>query len=261
MSGADGVVESPKALAAALVKAQLAAKPVPKDSTNEKMRYAYASTEDVIESARTALNGAGLSLICTDSKVGGSAAGDGTVLVHNVYLLQHVSGESLTLVYDCPAVPHPGMPIDKAMAAARTYNLGYCLRDLLLLPRVEAGTDVDQRDDTAHASAPEPQARSAASSGQQRAPAPPAEGPGWVPSFGRGKGEKLEDQDGENLAWYAKALQESVEDPKKARFLATNRSALAAVRAEIARRDNEDAEGREYQADREQGGGDDDIPF
>jgi lysozyme len=41
-------------------------------------------------------------------------------------------------------------PLDKAVATAMTYNLGYFLRGLLLLPRVEEGTDVDQRDDRTH---------------------------------------------------------------------------------------------------------------
>src|SRR5258707_6928030 len=46
---------------------------------------------------------------------------------------------------ETPIVEDKSRPMDKAVATALTYNLGYTLRGLLLLPRVE--DEVDQRDD------------------------------------------------------------------------------------------------------------------
>ena len=54
------------------------------------------------------------------------------------------------LKYETPIIPDKGRPMDKAVATARTYALGYMLRDLLLLPRVEPSADVDARDDRGH---------------------------------------------------------------------------------------------------------------
>lgn len=162
----DGAMTQAK-LAAALVAAQAAARAVAKDATNTFHRYRYASAESIIEEARSALSGAGLSVSVSKAEI--LRLGEGTDVYYYleaVYLLEHASGESRPVHTTVPIVPEKGRPLDKALAAARTYSLGYLLRDLLLLPRVEEGADVDQRDDRPRPERPE-------RPGPVQAPTPP----------------------------------------------------------------------------------------
>jgi hypothetical protein len=55
----------------------------------------------------------------------------------------------------------------------------------------------------------------------------------FVPTFANDKKEKLRDMSEKNLRWFAGALGKSVANPEKARFLADNQLALAAVRSEM----------------------------
>ena len=50
------------------------------------------------------------------------------------------------MTLDWPIIPEKGRPWDKAHAGALTSSLAYFLRDLLLMPRVEEGTDMDSGD-------------------------------------------------------------------------------------------------------------------
>lgn len=136
-------------LFAALVRAQQAAQAVEKDSRNDFHRYAYASAEDMIAEGRRALSSAGLALfpLVQDVLHGGEASEDALT---SEYLLIHESGESVSLKTITPIIPEKGRPADKAVATAKTYDLGYTLRGLLLLPRVEKGAQSDERDDTNH---------------------------------------------------------------------------------------------------------------
>lgn len=72
----------------------------------------------------------------------------------------------------------------------------------------------------------------------------PADGikptPNFVPNFGRGKGVVMRDQEDENLRWYEQQLAANVNDPAKARFQRQNMADLAAVRAELKRRGEEE---------------------
>lgn len=134
-----------KALAAALVKAQLAADAVGKGSTNAHMKYKYASAEAMLAEGREALAGAGLALLQKGWEV---SADRSMVLVQ--YLLLHESGESLEWAAGTSVVPGPGRPQDKSEAAALTYSIAYTIRGLLLLPRVDDTASVDARDDRHH---------------------------------------------------------------------------------------------------------------
>lgn len=173
-------------LYAALVRAQADVRPVEKDSTNTFHKYKYASGDDVIASARSALNTHGLAVLAlrwqvseaptwyidwqpdpTDPTPDPKQKRHLPVKVEDIairlavhYRLVHESGESLDFdPFSVPVLPEKGRPIDKAEAGARTYALSYFLRDLLLIPRVDEGTDVDQRDDREYrARAPRPQA-------------------------------------------------------------------------------------------------------
>lgn len=160
--------ETPK-LYAALVAAQAAVRPVEKDSTNNFHKYKYASGDDVIASARAALNGAGLAVFATRWQVtetpvewtdgDGKLCKDVALRLAVTFRAVHDSGEVLDFEpFGVPVLPEKGRPIDKAEAGARTYALSYFLRDLLLIPRVDEGADVDARDDREHA--PRPQNRS-----------------------------------------------------------------------------------------------------
>lgn len=128
------------ALFTALIAAQKAASAVEKGSKNTFHKYAYASAESIICEAREALSECGLAVITTDWLVRDER-------MHVVYLLVHGSGESMEFRTSTAVIPDKGRPLDKAEATALTYNLGYFLRGLLLLPRVEQGTQADERDD------------------------------------------------------------------------------------------------------------------
>lgn len=143
--------EIPKSIAAALVKAQRAVRPVEKAGRNEHHRYDYAKAEDIIAHARECLTGAGL---CA-SRIGFryvSAASEADVDVVSVmYLVSHDDGSAVTLgPCESPALAEKGRPEDKASSAALTLNLSYFLIGLLQLERGEGKNDVDARDDSAY---------------------------------------------------------------------------------------------------------------
>lgn len=146
-------------LSTALVQAQASCAAVEKGNRSGQ-GYKYASAENMISEARVALNSSGLALLRVSSHVAwGDTSADGKTRVGSVfcdYLLVHTSGESLALSSETPAIVQAGRPDDKAVATALTYSLGYFLRDLLLLPRVEEGTDVDQRGGDQHYTPPPP---------------------------------------------------------------------------------------------------------
>jgi len=133
-------------IAKALVAAQSAAQAVAKGSTNNFHKYKYASAEAVIEEARVALNQAGLAVITMGwSTSPSSEQSDSRVTVQ--YRVVHEAGESLDMTTSTPVIPDKGRPGDKAEMAALTMNLSYFLRGLLLLPREDESSAIDQRDD------------------------------------------------------------------------------------------------------------------
>lgn len=167
---------APMCLGARLVKAQRIAKAVAKDSTNAFHKYKYASAEGLIEEARGALSEAGLALITmtwdfqtvvrwienpSDSNGFPIPAADGSLgqlstdlevpgccgTMRVEYALYSEDGDVMPFEVTTPVILEKGRPIDKAQATALTYNLGYFLRGLLLLPREDAEASVDQRRD------------------------------------------------------------------------------------------------------------------
>jgi hypothetical protein len=142
-------------LAAGLVEAQRAAKAVAKEATNSFHKYKYASSEDVIEAARYALSVGDLALFADSATLREIIPGYGEgenyeppmFVVAVTYSLVHTSGESHRLASETPVIPEKGRPFDKALAAAKTHDLSYTLRSLLLLPRGTDDGDVDARDD------------------------------------------------------------------------------------------------------------------
>lgn len=146
-----------KHLFSALVKAQQIAKAVEKESRNKFHNYDYASSEDMISEGRHALSEAGLAFFPIDYEI---VYGNGSVedALRAIYLVAHgESGESIEVKSSTPIVPEKGKPADKAASTAKTYDLAYEIRGLLLLPRVERGSapvhvagEPDSRDDSNH---------------------------------------------------------------------------------------------------------------
>lgn len=132
-------------LYAALVKAQQSVKPVEKDSKNSFHHYRYASSEDVISESRRALSSCGLAFAPTSYLVSHDESG---MMLSALYVLAHESGESMEVRSQTPIIPEKGRPEDKATATAKTYNLAYTLRGVLLIERVEEGVNADARDDS-----------------------------------------------------------------------------------------------------------------
>lgn len=136
-------------LARALAGAQARAKAVEKDAQNTFHRYAYASAEAILGEAKLALEGSGIAVVPTSDTVERVGPEPSTLELRRVVTLVHQDGESLALSTVWPIVPDKGRPLDKAVASARTTSLAYLLRDLLLMPRVAEGEDMDHgsRDD------------------------------------------------------------------------------------------------------------------
>lgn len=131
-------------LADALVRAQRAVRTAAKDSKNTFHGYRYASAEAVIEVAKVALDTAGLALAPDGHTV--TCDDSGQYTLHATHTLVHASGHCFSFDTALAIVPDKGRPLDKATLAARTEDLGYALRDLLLIPRGDA-EDVSGRAD------------------------------------------------------------------------------------------------------------------
>lgn len=137
----------PPVVAAALVKAQGEIRAVEKDSKNNHHNYKYASADDLVGEARQALGKADLALLQAGWRMEHPAEHDAPSRIVVTYLLVHTSGHVLRFCTSTPIIPDKGRPEDKAEATALTYNLGYTVRGLLLIPRSDEGADVDRRDD------------------------------------------------------------------------------------------------------------------
>jgi hypothetical protein len=189
------------ALYAALVAAQAQARGVEKDANNNFHRYRYVSAEHMIGEAKEILTAHGLAVVPVASTVDGpiyvppdGSADDWQKVSKSAATLDakwavlHRQGGRIEVETSWPVVPEKGRPIDKAVAAARTASLSYLLRDLLQIPRVEEGTDLDgderdRHDNRSHQPPPRQQ--------QQQARPAPETGPlsgapaaAWVVQYG-----------------------------------------------------------------------------
>ena len=116
---------------------------VGKDATNTFHRYKYASAEALIAEARAAMAAEQLSAMLVSYTL--EPKPDYYADLHATYLVAHSSGQSVECTAVTPVLVEKGRPQDKAVATALTYSLGYFLRGLLLLPRVD--DEVDRRND------------------------------------------------------------------------------------------------------------------
>jgi pyruvate/2-oxoglutarate dehydrogenase complex dihydrolipoamide acyltransferase (E2) component len=153
--GAVGPAGRPE-IARALSQAQQKCRAVEKDGWNAFHRYHYASSESIIAEAKDALADSGLALIPLEQTIDGhEKTGEARFELRRRFCLLHSSGEWLPINVAWPVCPEKGRPLDKAAAIAATQSLAYLLRDLLLMPRVEAEDDMAGRQDR-HPPAPTP---------------------------------------------------------------------------------------------------------
>lgn len=119
-----------------------------KDGWNDYHKYKYASADEVIQTAKNAMDGTGLAIIPQSQELTVVGSGNAAIYALNrTIFLSHSSGEYVPLtIRGWPVIPERGRPLDKAFAVALTTSLSYLLRDLLQMPR-EDGTDMNQRDD------------------------------------------------------------------------------------------------------------------
>lgn len=146
-------------LTAALLRAQARVVTIEKDATNAHHRYRYVSSEAMLATTRNVLAEEGIAVLPTSTTI---RFADGVIrtpvgreleevrghaVLWRSYLVVHAeSGECMCASQEWPIVPEKGRPLDKAAAGADTVSLAYFLRDLLLIPRVDKGTDLDDSD-------------------------------------------------------------------------------------------------------------------
>lgn len=146
-------------LSKALSRARDQCKMASKDKVNTFHKYAYASADEVIQTAKDALEGTGLAIIPQSQELTVIAAGNLSMYALNrTIFLSHSSGEYVPLsIKGWPVVPEKGRPLDKAFAVALTTSMSYLLRDLLQMPRGES--DDMNSDDANREAAPPPAQR------------------------------------------------------------------------------------------------------
>lgn len=131
------------------------AQTVVKSKWNNFGGYAFASGEVLIDEGREYLLANGLVFY----QRGQQTIDDKYVRIE--YVLSHpASKETLLWTVLVPAAEGKGKPLDKAVAGALTYDFGYTIRGLLLLPRKSKDElDPDERDDAKHVPATKPVAQ------------------------------------------------------------------------------------------------------
>ena len=126
-----------KALRAAIAEA----KEVAKGGRNALHSYNYARAEDMIGEAKAILAKHGLAVLSLGRHIRRDEAG-GRVLATEWVLFHDEHGEVALGEHEWPIVEE-GRDVGKAFAAADTSSLAYFLRNLLQLPRVEQGGQID----------------------------------------------------------------------------------------------------------------------
>lgn len=145
--GTVAAVMPPK-IAGALVKASRAAHAVEKKGTVKTNAYSYrfAGADALMSEAREALAEAGLAIVLTRWW---PVVDDTGRTLFAAFLLCHEDGDTHEVgPYQMPVIERAGSGSDKCDASALTYATGYVMRGLLNLPRVEEGSQVDERDDS-----------------------------------------------------------------------------------------------------------------
>lgn len=135
-------------LSQALSNARDKCKMATKGSRNEFHKYNYASADEVILTAKEALESSGLAIIPQLQEMTVLGSGNAVMYALNrIIFLSHSSGEFVPIeLRGWPVVPERGKPLDKAFATALTGSFAYMLRDLLQMPRGD-DADMNHRND------------------------------------------------------------------------------------------------------------------
>jgi hypothetical protein len=135
----------PSTISEALFLAQTRARAIDRDARDEFHQFNYVSTEQMILTAQQILQEVGVRLDIAEQEV--EVDSIGRPWLKRVYHTMHVASDHYQAFSQVwPIVEGKGKPLDKATASAMTSSLGYFLRDLLLLARVEKGTELDGND-------------------------------------------------------------------------------------------------------------------
>ncbi|NIM50428.1 MAG: hypothetical protein GTO22_14460 [Gemmatimonadales bacterium] len=202
----------PDTMNESIVLAQHLARHVVKRSKNQHHQYEYASTEDVIRECNHALSAAGLAFLPVEYRIDRST--EPATLHANYVLLHWKDTRSMAFSSQTSILPGKGRPEDKAEATAKTYDLGYTLRGLLLLPRVDKGTEVDQRDDGGYEPTPNEWAKRKTAATSRLSEIKRMKGEDWC-RVTAGSRPKKTVQDLEELVRHFEFnLAKSLEDPK-----------------------------------------------
>tara|TARA_R110002167_G_scaffold15990_2_gene63245 strand:- start:366 stop:1043 length:678 start_codon:yes stop_codon:yes gene_type:complete len=119
-----------------------------KDGRNDFAKYGYPKADSVIKDARRVLMKNGLMLTETWKYVQGHSTQP--VLEVTFRLCAPDTGEARVEVVSGPVCERKGTPPDKAASAVNTTTYTYYLRGLLMLPRVDNVSELDEIDDSAH---------------------------------------------------------------------------------------------------------------
>ena len=209
----------------ALAKAQGAFGTVAKTRWNSFDGFAYATLAGILEAIRQPLAENGLAVL---QFVSSTPQG-----ISVVTRLQHVSGE-------CEESPPLFLPVAKqtpqGYGAAITYARKYSLQALLCIAS-DGDLDADAQGETSNPSRRASRAPSAAQAYQaSQEVAQAAEGGGPVVPFGKLKGKRVSELEERQLHWFSDQAKKKLEDPKAARYHEEQRTWLAALQAELARR-------------------------
>ena len=147
----DHVTSNKLSLAHRLLAAQRDLTHIAPDGKNAHHNYRYVKAETLIAECREVLHHHGLMLVGGDFIVEETALQQDTKTgkvcvircVRTAQVMCPDTAETLAIRVDWLVASEAGRPIDKACGVASTAGLGYLIRDLLQIPRV----DEDQNDD------------------------------------------------------------------------------------------------------------------
>lgn len=127
-----------KAIAAALVRAQKDAKPLPRDGFNAHLKVAYVRAESFITAGREILGRHGLSVLPQEV----TFRAEGTVNVERLrYTVSNEQGESEEFARELPFTHNAKISPTDGAAACDTRLMGYLYRGLLMIPQSDEVVD------------------------------------------------------------------------------------------------------------------------
>ena len=222
----DGTGEIAKAVAGIMAELES----LPKDGHNAFSNYEFTTEGMIANTLRPMMAKAGLALVPFNSEITNSQGDAGKrgemqrVTISGQYKLIHTSGESLNVV-----VPGEGMDsLDKSTAKALTQSYKYALLQIFCAGRGEDGdtgkgyAETPQRSENA-------EVRAAAAEDSRSEPA-------YVFTFGKYKGESIQNVEVSYLRWLLETTEKDIKDPDKKTFIIKNKKMMDIILIELNRR-------------------------